>query len=143
MDGIYITCSGLTSRTWRRRPSAILEPRYRVRVTLHLQKFHRHQSEGKDKTFYITFVYGEPDQIQRRRVWDEIREQVWNRAEPWLLTGDFNDIIDASEKKGGPPRAEGSFVDFRTFMSIGMRSVRSEVLGELSIVARTKKQSPS
>ncbi|CAA7050643.1 unnamed protein product [Microthlaspi erraticum] len=46
-----------------------------------------------------------------------IDTKVGDRTDPWLLTGDFNEIIDASEKKGGPPRPEGSFVDFRTFMS--------------------------
>lgn len=62
--------------------------------------------KAEGKSFYITFVYGEPDHTQRQRVWEEIREHVGNRAEPWLLTGDFNEIIDASEKQGGPPRTE-------------------------------------
>ena len=39
-----------------------------------------------------------------------------SRDSPWFLTGDFNDIVDNSEKEGGPVRAEGTFVDFRTFM---------------------------
>lgn len=86
--------------------------------TLHTCKnFIDTKVKAEGKTFYITFVYGEPDHTQRQRVWNEIREKVGDRTEPWLLTGDFNDIIDASEKKGGPPRPEGSFVEFRTFMS--------------------------
>ncbi|CAA7031134.1 unnamed protein product [Microthlaspi erraticum] len=75
--------------------------------------------KAEGKSFYTTFVYGEPDQSQRRGVWNEIREHVGDRAEPWLLTGDFNEIINSTEKKGGPPRPEGSFEDFRTFMSEG------------------------
>ena len=39
------------------------------------------------------------------------------RAEVWLLTADFNDIINSAENQGGPDRHEGSFIDLRTFMS--------------------------
>ena len=39
------------------------------------------------------------------------------RQAPWLLTGDFNDLLDNSEKVGGPPRWEGSFLAFRNFVS--------------------------
>jgi len=40
-----------------------------------------------------------------------------NRSEPWFITGDFNDIIEPSEKEGGIKRPVGSFVDLRSFMS--------------------------
>lgn len=36
---------------------------------------------------------------------------------PWFLTGDFNELTDNGEKKGGPERAEGTFCAFRTFLS--------------------------
>ncbi|CAA7037002.1 unnamed protein product, partial [Microthlaspi erraticum] len=42
---------------------------------------------------------------------------AFSREEPWFLTGDFNDIIEYSEKNGGPARTEGSFCDFRAFIS--------------------------
>lgn len=38
---------------------------------------------------------------------------------PWFLTGDFNDLLSNSEKEGEPPRAEGSFIDTRSFYSEG------------------------
>lgn len=34
-----------------------------------------------------------------------------------MLTGDFNDIVDNSEKNGGPIRTEGSFCTFLSFLS--------------------------
>lgn len=40
-----------------------------------------------------------------------------SRDDAWFLTGDFNDLLDNSEKVGGPPRWEGSFVAFRSFVS--------------------------
>ena len=32
------------------------------------------------------------------------------REDAWLLTGDFNDLLDNEEKVGGPLRWEGSFL---------------------------------
>lgn len=40
-----------------------------------------------------------------------------NSEDPWFLTGDFNEIVDNTEKCGGPVRAEGTFVNFRSFLS--------------------------
>lgn len=75
----------------------------------------RIQAEGK--FFFATFVYGEPERAKRKQIWDQISEQGINRNEPWILVGDFNDIIDGSEKQGGVVRPESSYVDFRSFMS--------------------------
>lgn len=36
--------------------------------------------------------------------------KVTRRDEPWLITGDFNDLLDNSEKVGGLARWEGSFL---------------------------------
>lgn len=38
-----------------------------------------------------------------------------SKNRPWFLTGDFNDILSKQEKDGGATRAEGTFIDFRTF----------------------------
>lgn len=50
-------------------------------------------------------------------MWMELAEAGLLREDPWFLTGDFNEIVDNSEKEGGPIRAEGTFVDFRSFIS--------------------------
>ena len=41
------------------------------------------------------------------------------RDSPWFITGDFNDLLCANEKEGGPERLEGSFSDMRTFFAEG------------------------
>lgn len=71
----------------------------------------------KGISFHATFVYGEPDHTKRCAVWDELSTLQTNQGEPWFLTGDFNEIVDNSEKCGGPDRAEGTFCAFRSFLS--------------------------
>ncbi|KAG7543566.1 Endonuclease/exonuclease/phosphatase [Arabidopsis thaliana x Arabidopsis arenosa] len=71
----------------------------------------------KGQSFFSSFVYGDPEQSKRRQVWMELTEAALLREAPWFLTGDFNEIVDNSEKEGGPVRAEGTFVDFRSFIS--------------------------
>lgn len=71
----------------------------------------------KGKSFHTTFVYGEPDQSKRYQVWCSLSSLQPVSVIPWLLTGDFNEIVDNSEKCGGPERAEGTFCAFRSFLS--------------------------
>lgn len=66
--------------------------------------------EGRD--MFITFVYGEPDQTKRREIWSNLNKIGISRDASWLLIGDFNEILDNSEKQGGITRSESSFVDF-------------------------------
>ena len=71
----------------------------------------------KGISFHATFVYGEPEVSKRLQVWNEISNLHSTNGGPWFLTGDFNEIIDNSEKSGGPDRAEGTFGAFRSFLS--------------------------
>lgn len=66
---------------------------------------------------FVTFTYGAPQVEERQKVWDDLSEMEALRDSAWLLLGDFNEIVDNSEKVGGPSRAEGSFIPFRSFIS--------------------------
>lgn len=66
---------------------------------------------------FITFTYGAPQEENRASVWEDLSTIGANREEAWLLTGDFNENLNNSEKVGGPARAEGSFIPFRSFLS--------------------------
>lgn len=69
------------------------------------------------KTFHSTFIYGDTDKTNRKQTWDDLAALSSSRNTPWLLSGDFNDITGNQEKSGGVTRREGSFIDFRTFLS--------------------------
>ena len=66
---------------------------------------------------YYSFVYGNPYPSFRHQVWERIeRIGLTRRNQPWLLAGDFNEILGNHEKIGGRTRAEVSFQDFRTLI---------------------------
>lgn len=72
---------------------------------------------SKGTSFLATFVYGEPDHTKRNAFWSTLSALHPEPKGPWFLTGDFNELIDNSEKKGGPVRSEGIFGAFRSFLS--------------------------
>lgn len=53
----------------------------------------------------------------RAEFWTKLSVVGQGREDPWLITGDFNDILTNSEKLGGPTRPEGSFSVFRSFVA--------------------------
>lgn len=53
----------------------------------------------------------------RAKFWEELSEIKMQQKSAWLLTGDFNELLDNSEKVGGPLRWEGSFLSFWNFVS--------------------------
>lgn len=74
--------------------------------------------EFNGKTFFVSYIYGAPNREDRPKFWESLSEIGAQRSAPWLLTGDFNDLLDNSEKVGGPLRWEGSFLSFRNFVSL-------------------------
>ena len=71
----------------------------------------------KSKLFLLTLVYGDPVKENRSAVWNQVTSLRSDSEDAWLLAGDFNDLLDNSEKRGGPPRHQGSFIEFRSFVS--------------------------
>lgn len=48
----------------------------------------------------FTTVYASPREIERRELWDKLRDIVGQIKLPWMLTGDFNDIKSNEEQRG-------------------------------------------
>ncbi|CAA7042046.1 unnamed protein product [Microthlaspi erraticum] len=69
------------------------------------------------QVFFLSCVYGDPVKARRREVWDQLCSIGLARDEAWLLVGDFNEMLNISEKVGGPQRTESSFWDFRTMVT--------------------------
>ena len=63
--------------------------------------------------FYLSCVYGDPVREMRQLVWDKLISIGLTRDSPWLLIGDFNELMNNNEKLGGALRNDSTFWDFR------------------------------
>lgn len=63
--------------------------------------------------FSISCVYGDPARNRRNRVSERLTDIGLVQNEPWLLVGDFNELMNNEEKLGGSSRHESTFWDFR------------------------------
>ncbi|XP_013690321.2 uncharacterized protein LOC106394286 [Brassica napus] len=72
----------------------------------------------RGQTLFVTFVYGEPGQQGKGKVWERIMRLGVGRKECWGLVGDFNEILHNGEKIGGPKRGPASFMDFAVMLEV-------------------------
>ncbi|KAK7282470.1 hypothetical protein RIF29_11279 [Crotalaria pallida] len=54
-----------------------------------------------NKEYHATFLYGFPSAHEKRRTWDLVRLLKGNAEVPWVLMGDFNQILGPEDKVGG------------------------------------------
>ncbi|KAK4393459.1 hypothetical protein Sango_1816700 [Sesamum angolense] len=95
---------------------ALLWPK---QVNVLLQSFSHHHIDVSiqllDSPFWWRFtgLYGEPDTGQREITWKLLSRLHDQSRREWLCAGDFNEILDQSEKLGGPPRPMWQMRKFR------------------------------
>ncbi|KAK4254647.1 hypothetical protein QN277_010000 [Acacia crassicarpa] len=65
----------------------------------------------------ISFVYGPPKEGERRLVWNSLRRWASSVEDPWLVMGDFNDLLSQAEKEGGNPRSLRKIINFQSLLS--------------------------
>ncbi|KAF7839972.1 RNA-directed DNA polymerase [Senna tora] len=66
----------------------------------HTQFIHMKIGKGNG-THLITVVYGSPNPLSRKELWEELGKIAENVNEPWLVAGDFNAFVSTHEKEGG------------------------------------------
>ncbi|KAH0761375.1 hypothetical protein KY290_017448 [Solanum tuberosum] len=72
----------------------------------------RFKHQQIQKEILITTVYARCTTLDRLELWEDLEEQSCNANAPWLVGGDFNVIMDSSEKLGGIPVTQNETVDF-------------------------------
>lgn len=55
---------------------------------------------GGSDAFKVTVVYTRCSHLERLELWEDLEEIASNTHNPWLFCGDFNVIMDDSEKLG-------------------------------------------
>lgn len=61
----------------------------------------------------LTGFYGNPDQGKRKESWTLLERLSKVSNLPWIIGGDFNEIMFAEEKEGGAPRKTRLMDSFR------------------------------
>jgi hypothetical protein len=61
----------------------------------------------------LTGFYGEPAWEDRHQSWSSLRDLSSRPLLPWLVLGDFNEILFSDEKEGGNPRPARMMQEFR------------------------------
>ena len=51
--------------------------------------------------FVLTAVYASPQFNKRKRMWQHLEDFVATINQPWVLLGNFNDMLSKDEKLGG------------------------------------------
>lgn len=61
----------------------------------------------------FTGYYGFPDQGRRNQSWNLLRHLASVNSLPWLIMGDFNDLLSSDDKEGGAAHPNWLFRGFR------------------------------
>ncbi|XP_061993843.1 uncharacterized protein LOC133711764 [Rosa rugosa] len=73
---------------------------------------------GGPVVWRFTGIYGVASRTERRRTWDMIESLAAEPCSlPWIMAGDFNEIMSNLDKSGGPPRAVAPMLRFRQTMT--------------------------
>jgi hypothetical protein len=70
-------------------------------------------TEENGTKWRLTGIYGESKSGEKENTWRLLRNLHAQSDLPWLVLGDFNEILFAGEKEGGPARAQGAMDAFR------------------------------
>ncbi|XP_057247405.1 uncharacterized protein LOC130589827 [Beta vulgaris subsp. vulgaris] len=77
------------------------------------------------KEFYCTFVYAFNDGNGRREAWKDLEDLAKDITGPWLLTGDFNCVMNVNERIGSVVRHQ-EIADLCSCMNVcGMQDMVS------------------
>ncbi|XP_019191691.1 PREDICTED: uncharacterized protein LOC109186215 [Ipomoea nil] len=82
------------------------------------------QLEGSDAKWRFTGFYGISDRTRRVESWNLLTNLATRSNLPWLLMGDFNDLLHHHEKRGRHPHPEWLLRGFRHAVdSAGLRGL--------------------
>ncbi|XP_057756534.1 uncharacterized protein LOC130975820 [Arachis stenosperma] len=75
---------------------------FKIKVmSTHKQFVHMEIENNQRRRWSLMAVYASPHEAQRKEMWVLLHNISRNMNLPWLMIGDFNDIAEQSEKKGG------------------------------------------
>ncbi|KAH0666246.1 hypothetical protein KY285_027452 [Solanum tuberosum] len=76
------------------------------------------QLRDRDDCFRVTTVYARCSALERLELWEDLEHIAAQPSSPWLVGGDFNTIVDESEKLGGLPVTQHEMADFAACINV-------------------------
>ncbi|XP_075665007.1 uncharacterized protein LOC142634593 [Castanea sativa] len=68
--------------------------------------------------WHLTGFYGEPEASRRSEGWNMLRMLSSKPKFPWCCFGDFNELLEVQDKRGGVPRAHNLMESFHEVLDI-------------------------
>lgn len=75
------------------------------------------ENDGSGVRWRLTSFYGHPSMNERHQTWDLLRDLRDQSSLPWVVIGDFNQLLYNSEKEGGETCRESQMQLFRDALS--------------------------
>ncbi|KAK6160405.1 hypothetical protein DH2020_003786 [Rehmannia glutinosa] len=88
-----------------------------VSLRNYLDRFIDVDVELSGQAFRLTDIYGEPNVQLQRQSWNHLRNLASNPESPWLICGDFNEVLTQAEFQGSHRRASWQMNLFRDTLS--------------------------
>ncbi|XP_025617033.1 uncharacterized protein [Arachis hypogaea] len=111
-DGCFVEeANGHSGGIWALWVSSI----WKVDIFGHNRQFiHLLVSSKTSTTWLLTAIYGSPQKVNRKLLWNNLRNLAENINAPWCLIGDFNVTLHDHERRGGAIRNDsGAYSDFQ------------------------------
>ena len=67
---------------------------------------------GSENAWRLTGFYGESEISQRMKGWNKLRMLSSKPKLPWCCFGDFNELLEVQDKRGGTPRSHNLMQNF-------------------------------
>ncbi|GMI63386.1 hypothetical protein HRI_000007900 [Hibiscus trionum] len=90
---------------------------YDITMLAYSDRFLHSYISCDSSSFYFTGIHGFSETSKKTKTWDLIDSLNNNDGLPWLLGGDFNEILADNEKQGGCRRARSQINNFRQCLS--------------------------
>lgn len=88
---------------------------------LHYSVSHIHgqvsMGRDDDQKWMFLGIYEHPLTTKKMKTWDLIHHLKPSNGSPWLVLGNFNEILDLSKKHGGRDRNERQMENFRDVLN--------------------------
>ncbi|XP_060190624.1 uncharacterized protein LOC132619874 [Lycium barbarum] len=94
--GFHFSYANSSNKIW-----LFCEEEYNCTIIVDHEQHLTCQIKYDDVVITITIVYAKCDVQLREQLWNELRSISSNQTGPWMVMGDFNCILDPSEKRGG------------------------------------------